>query len=106
MGIGIIAGNTSVLNVITFTFDAASVTANTTVEQDITIQGLKTTDFVAVNKPSLSAGVGIVNARVKAANTLSVQYVNATGVAVNPASETYTLLVVRPEGLGSTKIAT
>lgn len=94
----LLAGNTSSVNVIQFTFDAASVAANTTAEQDVTVLGLLPNDYVAVNKPSLNAGLGIANARVKSANLLSITYVNSTGSGINPASETYTLLVIRPEG--------
>lgn len=83
--------------IFTFTLDANVTATNTTQETDVTIPGLMVGDFVALNKPSHSTGVGIVNARVKAADTLSIQYMNATGSGVNPASEVYTLLVVRPE---------
>ncbi len=83
--------------VTSFTLDANVTATNTTQETDVTIPGLVPGMFVAVNKPSHSTGVGIVNARVKAANTLSIQYVNATGTGVNPASETYLLFWFRPE---------
>lgn len=83
--------------VIDFTFDANVTATNTTQESDVTITGLTTDMFVAVNKPSHSTGVGIVNARVKAADTLSIQYVNATGTGVNPSSETYKLFWFKPE---------
>lgn len=85
------------IGVITFTLDTNITATNTTQEVDITIPGLKLGDFVMVNKPSHSTGIGITNARVKAADTLSVQFVNATGSGVDPASEVYTLLVVRGE---------
>lgn len=81
-----------------FTFDAAAVATITTAEQTVTIPGLRTTDTVFINKPSLTAGVGICNTRVSAADTLSIQYVNPTAGSVNPSSETYTLLVIRPSG--------
>lgn len=77
--------------------DVASVSANTTAEQDFTVPGLKTGDFVKVSKPSHSAGLGIVNARVKAADTLSVTFMNCTGSPIDPAAETYSIYVLRPE---------
>jgi hypothetical protein len=84
------------------TFDPASVSSATSAEQDITVQGVKVGDIVlAVNKPSATAGVGIVNARVKAANTVSLTYMNATAGAVDPASEVYTFIIARPESLGA-----
>jgi len=68
--------------------DLASVAANTTAEQDITVAGLEATDILlSVAKPTVEAGIGIVGARIKAANTLAVTFVNATGTAVDEASE-------------------
>ena len=83
--------------VVSFTLDTNITATNTTQEVDVTITGLTTGMFVAVSKPSHSTGIGIVNARVKAANTLSITYVNATGSGVDPASETYLLFWFRPE---------
>ena len=84
--------------VINFTFDPASVAAATTAEQTVTVPGVRVGDYVIdITKPSLTAGVGIVNTRVSAANTLAVTFVNATAAAVDPPSETYQVLVLRPE---------
>lgn len=73
----------------------ASVAANTTAEQTFTVTGLATSDIVVVNKPSLDAGIGIANARVSATDTLAITYINATGGAIVPTSETYNILTVR-----------
>lgn len=75
--------------------DVASVAANTTVEQTFTVTGLATTDTVFVNKPTATAGLGIVNARVSAANTLAITFVNATAGAIDPAAETYAIVAIR-----------
>lgn len=84
--------------VFTFTYDPASIAAATVAEQTVTIPGLRVGDqVVSVTKPTLTAGVGIVNARVSSANTMAVQWVNATAAAVDPASEVYTAMVWRPE---------
>lgn len=83
--------------VVTFTYDPASIAAATTAEQTVTIPGLRVGDYVEVSKPTLTAGVGVVNVRVSAANTLAIQWVNATAAPVDPPSETYTLFVLRPE---------
>ena len=91
-------GNILKMYAVQVVFDAAAVATITTAEQDITVNGVEANDIViAVNKPSLTAGVGIVNARVKSANTVSLQYVNPTVASVNPASETYTIVLARPE---------
>lgn len=95
-------GNILKLFAITKTFDPAAVATITTAEQDVTIVGVKVGDIViAVNKPSLTAGVGIVNARVKAADTVSLTFVNPTAGSVDPASETYTFVIARPESTGA-----
>jgi hypothetical protein len=83
--------------VVTFTIYPASVAAATSAEQTVTVNGLKVGDVVALTKPTLTAGVGIVNVRVSAANTLAVTFMNATASSVDPASETYTLCWFRPE---------
>ena len=73
----------------------ASVAANTTAEQTFTVNGLVISDIVTVNKPSLDAGIGIVNVRVSAANTLAITYINATASPVVPTAETYNIMSVR-----------
>lgn len=87
--------------VVTQSLDVTEVAANTTAERDFTVTGLKVGDFVSVNKPSVSAGLGVAGARVKAADTLSIVYVNATGSAIDPAAETYTIFWFRAEAATS-----
>lgn len=78
--------------------DVTSKSANTTGEQTVTVPGVKAGDIVvAVNKPSHSAGLGIVNARVSAADTIAITFGNYTGSPIDPASETYTIVIARPE---------
>ena len=98
MSTGIIHGNAQSINVVSVTFNPASVAAATTAEQTVTVTGLKTTDLVFVRKPTLTAGLGIAGARVSAADTLAITFVNATAGALDPGSEVYQVLVVRPEG--------
>lgn len=85
------------IDVLTATLDPASIAAATTAEQTFTVNGLKAGDLVFVIKPTVTAGIGIVNSRVSAANTLAIQFVNATAAAVDPPAETYLVLAVRPE---------
>lgn len=77
------------------TLDPASVAANTTAEQTFTVSGLQTSDFVVVSKPTHEAGLGIVNARVSASNTLAITFSNSTGSAIDPASATYSIISFR-----------
>jgi hypothetical protein len=83
--------------IVTKSIDVASVAANTSAEQDFTVQGLQVGDVVFVNKPTLSAGLVVGNARVKSANTLSITFGNLTGSPINPSAEIYTIFVYRPE---------
>jgi hypothetical protein len=77
------------------TLTPASVAANTTAEQTFTITGLTTNDVVIVNKPSLDAGLGIVNVRVSTADTLAITYCNVTAGGLTPTSETYEIIAIR-----------
>jgi hypothetical protein len=91
-------GNLMRVFAVKVTFDPAAVATITTAEQDITVAGVKAGDVViAVNKPTLTAGLGLCNARVKAADTVSVQFVNPTAGSVNAGSEEYTIVIGRPE---------
>lgn len=93
-------GNILKMFAVGVTYDPASVATITTAEQDITVPGVNVGDIViAINKPTLTTGVTIGNARVKSANTVAVQWVNPTAGSVDPASETYTIVIARPESL-------
>lgn len=77
------------------TVDAASVAANTSATQNFTIAGLRVDmSVVAIDMPSLDAGLVISDAWVSAANTLTVRFGNLTGTPINPASQTMNLLLV------------
>ena len=79
----------------TFTFDPAAVAAATSAEQTVTVTGLLAGDVVlSVIKPTATAGVGIVGARVSAANTLAVTFMNATAGSLDPTSETWGVVVM------------
>lgn len=77
------------------TITPASVAAATTAQQTFTVTGLATTDTVIVNGPAPTAGTGIVNAFVSAANTLAVTFVNPTAGALVPVSGTYVITAFR-----------
>jgi hypothetical protein len=86
--------------VLAVTLSPTSVAPNTTAEQTFTVTGLNVGDFVDANKPTLQAGLGIVNSRVSAANTLAIGFANATAATITPtASEIYNLEISRPENL-------
>lgn len=95
MGMGIICGNVQSMTVGYVTFDPANIAAAGSSEQDITFPGVKTGDMVFISKPTATAAMGVCSARVKSADTISVTFI-ATAAA-NGGSETYQVLVVRPD---------
>lgn len=98
MTIGIITGNVKAMGLIELSIDPASASANSSSETTVAVPGLEVGDFVAVNKPTLEAGLGIANVRVSAANTLAVQFINTTAAAINEVAETYVILWARRDG--------
>lgn len=97
------AGQTDGLNgmaeVRTATLSPASVAANTTAEQTFTVNGLRVSQAVFVNKPTAQAGLGIVGARVTAADTIGITFSNNTAAAIVPtASQVYTIVAFRAAG--------
>jgi hypothetical protein len=70
-----------------------AVTANSTSEQTVTVAGVQVGDFVYVNKPTHQTGLGIVGARVSAANTVAIAFMNNTAGNLTPtASELYLVM--------------
>ena len=65
-------------------------------EQTFTVTGLNTDDHVTVNKPTAQAGLGIVGARVTAADTLGITFMNATATSILPtAAQTYKVIATK-----------
>lgn len=61
----------------------ASINATTVADQTFTVKGLTTDMAVAINWPSLSAGIVIGNVEVSAANTLKIRFYNTTASPVD-----------------------
>ncbi len=83
------------------TLNATTCAASTTVEATTTVTGLLVSSSVIVNKPTYTAGIAILNARVSAANTLAVTYGNFTTSSINVPSEVYTVANVQIQGPGT-----
>jgi hypothetical protein len=84
------------LRIFTATIDPASVAANTTAEQTFTVTGLTTSHrIIQVIKPTLTAGLGIVNSRVSATDTIAITFSNNTGSGIDAASESYIIVAVK-----------
>lgn len=79
------------------TLSPAAVGSNSVAEQTFTVPGLDINDtVVAVNKPSVQNGLGIVGMRVSAQDTLAIAFINMTGGNITPtASEVYKVAVCR-----------
>lgn len=90
-------GNINELQIVSVALTPSAVSANTTAQQTFTVTGVKTTDVViSVEKPSHQAGLGIVGARVTAADTVGITFSNNTGAGITPtAGETYDFVVAR-----------
>jgi hypothetical protein len=71
------------------------VSADTTEEHTYACTGLTTADDLIVNKPSHQSGLGIVNARVSAPDTLAITWMNATGSGITPATENLVVIAIR-----------
>ena len=75
---------------------AQTATKSTVTKIDYTVSGLAVGDFVSVAATkAVGTGVSIGGAYVSAANTLSVEYINATASDVTTAADTYLVLVAR-----------
>jgi len=97
MTVGIINGNTYGSYIISASLTPSSVSTVTAPTQTFTVTGLRTGDFVQVNPPSQTAGVSLAAARVSAADTLALTFVNPTAGSLTPAAGTYIIKVDRPE---------
>ena len=82
--------------VIAVSFTAAEVAAATAAEQTITVNGVAVGDFVSVNAPANTKKTAVAGARVTAANTVGLMFVNPTAGALTPDAGTYLIRVIRP----------
>jgi hypothetical protein len=98
MTVGVIAGNAASINILNISVDVPSISAATTAEVSVTIPGVRTTDTVIAEKPSLSAGLLVGSCRVSAANTVQMQVANVTASPINPAAETYRFVIIGRDG--------
>jgi hypothetical protein len=72
-----------------------SVATITAAEQAFTVPGLQVGDAITITPPSITAGVAPVCARVSAANTLQITFVNPTAGALVPAAGVYQIQFTR-----------
>ena len=72
-----------------------AVSGATAAEQAFTVPGLLVGDFVDITPPAITAGVAPCCARVSAANTLQVTFINATAGALTPPAGVYQIQLQR-----------
>lgn len=99
MSAGVILGNTLAVGVVDVTLSPASVAANTTAEQIVTVPGFRQRDVVlSINKPMTQPGLGIVNYRSAGFDQVAITFSNNTASAIVPtAGELYRISYLRPE---------
>ena len=98
----ILTCNIDKFGIITRTIDPGTISQSTTNEHTFSIEGLLAGDWIYVNKPTHTANVGIIGARVAGTNLVAIQFINRSGADVNPASESYTFFWVRPDATKTT----
>lgn len=74
------------------TITPTEVAIATAAEQTFTVTGLVTTDVVVVNPAATGNATAVASARVSAANTLAITFVNPTAGALTPGAGTYSIL--------------
>lgn len=82
-------------------YNPAQVNANSQAENatTLTITGLLTGDFIIGLKPTITQGLFLKRVHVSAINTATFTFENITGSNIDPGSETYTFIIVRPNGV-------
>jgi len=78
---------------LTAVLSPVAVAANSAVEQQFAVVGLKVGSLVQVNKPTAQAGLDIGGCRVVNNNVLGITFINPTAAAITPtAAETYSVV--------------
>lgn len=86
-------------NKYTVAVDPANHTAVASVNTDVTVTGVLTTDTVTVVPPiALEAGIAVQSVTVTGADTVRVRTTNASAGAINPASANWDFLVRNTSG--------
>lgn len=106
MSAGITQGNAKGVYVVKRSFTPAEVATITTAEQTVTVPGAELGDAVVVTPPGHQAGVVAAAARVTAANTVGITFVNPTAAGVTPTAGDYIFTLFRPEtGVAANSVA-
>lgn len=106
MTVGIQLGNIQGNYFVTKSITPSEVSANTTAEETFTVTGVKVGDAVSVSPPGHQAGVAVCAARVSAADTVAITFMNPTAAGVTPTAGEYDFVIFRSEtGAGAAIVA-
>lgn len=98
MSISMTDGNVQGLFLLALTLDPASVATITAAEQTFTVNGLRVGDVVfSGGMQTAQAGLALAGARVSAANTLALTFVNPTAAAIDAAARVFNFMIARPD---------
>lgn len=97
MTISVPLSNVERIIVVQKAYNPGNVAANTTADNGttLTVTGAAVDDFVIPIKPTNTAGLALLGARVSAADTVTFTFGNLTGAGIDAGSETYTLIFFR-----------
>ena len=90
------AGSGSYQQVLSATINPSSIPANSIASETFNPSAwsaITSDSWCMVQMPSLEAGVVILNSYISATGTVTIWFENATGSAIDPASQTAQLLV-------------
>lgn len=73
----------------------AAVSTITAPEQTFTCTGVDTLDAVYVSPPGVTAGCALASARVTAANTIGITWVNPTAGSLTPPAGNYKVIAIK-----------
>ena len=90
-------GNVDKAKLVTITFNAPSLPANSSGTVSITVPGVNVGDFVSFPNTIHTAGWGIVGARILVPDTIQLSVMNGTAAAADPPGNPFTFLIVRPD---------
>ena len=90
-------GNVIFESVFTMAVSTPSVTANTSATATYTVPGVLPNDFIEINQQSHVTGLAIGNVWASAANTITIQFCNLTGVTINATAVSLIGVITRCE---------
>lgn len=89
--------NLDTIKIVEKFIDPPSVNANTSTTQNVDMPGVRGGDIVVANMTVNVAGLFIAQARVNAADTITLVWANVTGSPIDASSQTIRFMIARKE---------